>query len=345
VITTTVRRWLHEPLLQFLLIGLLLFILDRAQNPVSDPQGKAGRIEVTEDDLRQLDVVWAAQWQRHPTPEEVRNLVAANAERFALPGRLSFHHLYFSLDRRGEQARDKAAQARQQLASVRAGSPAAACLADAFMFQDYYYADRTPEQVAGVFGAKFVRSLFELKPESWQGPIESGLGWHLVWVDSVVAGRAPAFEEIEGAVKSGEPLPEVSRVVFICTPQRGSFVAGRNIIANLVRRLLTLPFALTGMAADIARNPGAAASVGSLAVPSAVDNMSPRHHFIRALQEIPVAPSVTVNSIIAVEGDGPVEDWHGIGRAPTTAEAHCRKHNEPTRFVVVVILIREDTST
>ena len=29
-----------------------------------------------------------------------------------------------------------------------------------------------------------------------------------------------------------EPLPEVSRVVFICTPHRGSFVAGRNIIAN-----------------------------------------------------------------------------------------------------------------
>ena len=41
--------------------------------------------------------------------------------------------------------------------------------------------------------------------------------------------------------------------------------------------------------------------------PSAVDNMSPRHHFIRALQKIPVAPSITANSIIAVEGDGPIE--------------------------------------
>jgi hypothetical protein len=104
-----------------------------------------------------------------------------------------------------------------------------------------------------------------------------------------------------------EPLPNVSRVVFICTPHRGSFVAGRNLIANLVRRLLTLPFALTEAAADIARNPDVAASVGSLTSPSAVDNMSPRHHFILALQEIPVAPSVTVNSIIAVEGDGQVE--------------------------------------
>jgi hypothetical protein len=42
-------------------------------------------------------------------------------------------------------------------------------------------------------------------------------------------------------------------------------------------------------------------------VPSALDNMSPRSPFIRALQEIPVASSVTVNSIIAVKGDGLVE--------------------------------------
>jgi pimeloyl-ACP methyl ester carboxylesterase len=102
-----------------------------------------------------------------------------------------------------------------------------------------------------------------------------------------------------------EPTPEVSRVVFICTPQRGSFVAGRNFIANLTRRFLILPATLTRVAADLARNRNVA--VGGAFVPSAVDNMSPRHPFIRALQEIPVAPSVKAHSIIAVEGDGPVE--------------------------------------
>jgi hypothetical protein len=61
---------------------------------------------------------------------------------------------------------------------------------------------------------------------------------------------------------------------------------------------------LTGVAAEINRNPGAA-KVGF--VPTAVDNMSPGHPFILGLQAIPVVPSVTVNSIIAVEGDGPVE--------------------------------------
>ena len=101
-----------------------------------------------------------------------------------------------------------------------------------------------------------------------------------------------------------EPLPTVSRVIFICTPQRGSFVAGRNIIANLVRRLVTLPFAFAGVQADLARNPDAA-RVGF--VPTAVDNMSPGNPFILGLQAIPVVPSVKAHSIIAVEGDGPVE--------------------------------------
>jgi hypothetical protein len=36
--------------------------------------------------------------------------------------------------------------------------------------------------------------------------------------------------------------------------------------------------------------------------------MSPRNRFIRALQDIPVSPSITVNSIVAVEGEGPVQD-------------------------------------
>jgi hypothetical protein len=104
-----------------------------------------------------------------------------------------------------------------------------------------------------------------------------------------------------------EPLPAVSRVVFICTPHRGSFVAGRNIIRNLVRALMALPTNLAGVDKEIIQNRDALQSGVSLVVPSAVDNMSPRHHFIRTLQTIPVASSVEVNSIIAVETDGPVE--------------------------------------
>jgi hypothetical protein len=100
-----------------------------------------------------------------------------------------------------------------------------------------------------------------------------------------------------------EPLPGVSRVVFIATPHRGSFVAGRRFVLNVVRWLTHLP-QLTALSADLARNPDA---VRSPIVPTAVDNMSPRHHLIRALQDIPLAPSIHAHSIIAVDGSGPVE--------------------------------------
>jgi len=124
-----------------------------------------------------------------------------------------------------------------------------------------------------------------------------------------------------------EPLPMVSRAVFICTPHRGSYVAGRRVLANLTRQLLTMPFAMTGVAGEINRNPGAA-KAGF--VPTAVDNMSPGHPFIKGLQAIPVAPSITVNSIIAVETDGPIEDGDdGVVK-------YSAAHTEPVESELVV---------
>lgn len=265
------RTWLHEPLLHFLVIGLLLFVFDGVLNPAPERSGNAGRIEVRDGDVRQLEVAWTAQWGRPPTPEEMRNLVAArvreeilyrealalgldkddtivkrrlaqkmeflaedvsglrepaaeelrawyarNGERFASPGRRSFRHLYFSPDKRSQRARDGAARARERLAGAAVDAPVAAGLADPFMFQDTY-ADRTPEQVAAIFGSQFAEALFQLGPGSWQGPVESGLGWHLVWVTSSVPGRVPAFEEIEGAVRAGwldEQRAEARRRAF-----------------------------------------------------------------------------------------------------------------------------------
>jgi hypothetical protein len=69
------------------------------------------------------------------------------------------------------------------------------------MFQDYY-GDRTASAIAKEFGPPFAVALQKLKPGSWWGPIESGYGWHLVFVDTVIPGRVPAFEEIEPEVKT-----------------------------------------------------------------------------------------------------------------------------------------------
>jgi peptidyl-prolyl cis-trans isomerase C len=247
-------RWLREPLVHFLLIGSLLFVIYGAWERPNQPGTK--RIDLTLDDLRQLQMGFAAQWERQPTPEELSGLVenrvreeilyrealamgldkdddivkrrmaqkmqflaedVANAheptttelktwfqrcgDKFALPGRITFRHLYFSPDQRRGRAHDDAVRVLIRIAAQPEDSKAAAALADSFMFQDHY-ADRSPEQLAKDFGSQFAQAVFKLKPGSWQGPVESGYGWHLVFVDSSTPGRIPAFEEVEADVKA-----------------------------------------------------------------------------------------------------------------------------------------------
>ena len=247
-------RWLREPLVHFLLIGSLLFVIYGAWGHSSRPGSK--RVELTLDDLRQLQMGFAAQWERQPTPEELSGLVenrvreeilyrealameldkddaivkrrmaqkmqflaedVANAhepttaelkswfeknrDKFALPSRVTFRHLYFSPDLRGQRARNDAVKVLAKVAGQPEDSKTAAALADRFMFQDYY-GDRSPEQLAKEFGPQFAQAMFKLKPGSWQGPVESGYGWHLVFVDSFTPGRIPALEEVEPDVKA-----------------------------------------------------------------------------------------------------------------------------------------------
>jgi peptidyl-prolyl cis-trans isomerase C len=138
---------------------------------------------------------------REPTTAELRSWFEANSAKFSQPPRLSFRHLYFSPDRRGARARDDAQLALAKLTGAPVDAKIAGSLADPFMFQDYYR-DRAPDYVAKEFGPPFALAVAKLPPGSWQGPIESGFGWHLVFVDTLIPGRVPAFEEVEADVKT-----------------------------------------------------------------------------------------------------------------------------------------------
>lgn len=105
-----------------------------------------------------------------------------------------------------------------------------------------------------------------------------------------------------------DPVPTVKRVVFIATPQHGSYVAG-NPIAHWVARLITFPLDVVHVFGDLVRQDEAALpSAAATALPSAVDNMTPGSPFVRALADLPVVDGVASHSIIAVDGDGPVEN-------------------------------------
>ena len=105
-----------------------------------------------------------------------------------------------------------------------------------------------------------------------------------------------------------EPLPFVRRVVFIATPQRGSFVAGKRI-AHRIASFAKLPARLGRVGVDLmTRNPGALRTLTMKRLPTSVDNMTPGHPFLEGLASLDVVPGVAAHSIIAVKGDGPVEE-------------------------------------
>jgi peptidyl-prolyl cis-trans isomerase C len=138
---------------------------------------------------------------REPTTPELKSWFEKNSAKFAQPPRLSFRHLYFSPDRRGARAQDDAQQALPKLVGQPVDAKIASSLADPFMFQEYYR-DRAPDYLGKEFGPQFALAVAKLPAGSWQGPIESGFGWHLVFVDTVIAGRVPAFEEVEPDVRA-----------------------------------------------------------------------------------------------------------------------------------------------
>jgi peptidyl-prolyl cis-trans isomerase C len=250
------KRWLREPLLHFLFIGLAVFAVYAYMHRGRGGIESSKQIVLSLDELQQMDTYFFSQWHRRPTPAEFQALVEdkvreevlyrealamgldkddtivkrrmaqkmqflaedvaaahepstaelkawfeKNSSKFALPCRYSFRHLYFSPDKRGKNAQDNAAGALTKITGQPEDSKLAVTLADPFMFQDYY-GDRTPEALAKEFGPQFVVALEKVKPGSWQGPIESGYGWHLVYVDTVIPGRTPVLEEIEPDAKT-----------------------------------------------------------------------------------------------------------------------------------------------
>jgi hypothetical protein len=101
-----------------------------------------------------------------------------------------------------------------------------------------------------------------------------------------------------------EPVPTLRRVVFIATPHRGSYQA-TGWALNLIRRFINLPGTLVSQFQGLVQGQ-TFSHLGISQLPTSVDNMSPGHPFLRALNDLPIDPGITAHSIIAVLGDGPV---------------------------------------
>ena len=131
-----------------------------------------------------------AESETIPTPEqgELEAFYRENVDDYTLPVRYSFRHLYFQ----------QLATAENALARINEGAAAQEFGEPTMLNPAYAY--RSALDLNATFGAGFDGQLATLTAGSWQGPVQSGFGFHLVWIDTIHPSEVTPLEGIRQQV-------------------------------------------------------------------------------------------------------------------------------------------------
>lgn len=138
--------------------------------------------------------------QSEPTEDELQAFLDANADQFTESRRYTFTHVYLNRDRRGESVEKEAEQLLRHLRK-QSGPVDAAQIGDRFMFQ-HHFNKQSEDQIARMFGTVFSTRLADLETGTWEGPVDSGYGVHLVYISHRTEPRLPDLAEIRDRVRT-----------------------------------------------------------------------------------------------------------------------------------------------
>ena len=133
-----------------------------------------------------------------PDGSELQRWFDANIEDFTSAETRSFMHIYLSPEEHGEQIEAKAAMI---LSKVSDTSQDWKVLGDPFMMKREFK-DLRAVEAARLFGPEFSESLFQAAQGTWQGPIESAFGLHLIYMNKIAPKRVPEFGEVRPKVEA-----------------------------------------------------------------------------------------------------------------------------------------------
>lgn len=246
-------QWLREPMVQFIVLGILLFIvhdwLDSGSATIHiDRSALTGFIQnrtgnYTDGQIEQLSEAALADVIRQYLREEVlyrkalihgmdtddyvirRRLVQKmeflaeggveepgedelleyyeeNGQEFALPADVTFTHVFFSDERHGSRAVEIAGKTLTTLNQEKVSFDASPRFGERFPYQ-LNYVERPEDEVASHFGEEMAEAVFQLEAsESWQGPLRSEFGVHLILLIDRREARLPAFDEIRPQIQA-----------------------------------------------------------------------------------------------------------------------------------------------
>jgi hypothetical protein len=138
--------------------------------------------------------------QTEPSDSDLNNLLRSQPEKFRVGRSYTFTHVYLNPDR---HVGNLAADAQGLLVQLNKGDPTGdvSTLGDRFLLEANFRA-MPDSEIAKLFGTDFSDRLAELPIGKWRGPLKSGYGLHLVFVQQRTDGRIPALSEVRETVIS-----------------------------------------------------------------------------------------------------------------------------------------------
>lgn len=130
-----------------------------------------------------------------PTEAQLQEYLDRRGDRYELPERVSFVHVFTSFERHPADAEAVARSLREQL---EAGAPSEH-LGEAFL-RGRRLRLQTLRELTGIFGPSFAAAVRSLPVGAWSAPVASTHGLHVVRVEEREAVRRPALAEIRESV-------------------------------------------------------------------------------------------------------------------------------------------------
>jgi peptidyl-prolyl cis-trans isomerase C len=135
-----------------------------------------------------------------PTEDELQAYFTEHLERYQAPDLVTMTHIFIDPDLRGDRTLSDAEAIRVKLVQLQEPPQDAQSYGDSFMLQSYY-PERSQAELLKLFGSGFAKSVFELEPGQWHGPVLSGYGTHLVYVHDHQKPEPPVFVDVEAQVR------------------------------------------------------------------------------------------------------------------------------------------------
>lgn len=134
-----------------------------------------------------------------PTDAQLQAFLTTNPDRFRSETRYSLSHVYLDPQQHGQRME---ADTQSLLAALRplGGGGDASKLGDAFLL-GYVFRDVKASEVVRLFGARFETALRTLPTGQWQGPVTSGYGAHLVFIDERDDDRVAELDQVRDEVR------------------------------------------------------------------------------------------------------------------------------------------------